>query len=78
MLASRLMKEGDGIAGAVDVHIHQRLDQRHLRLTMEPLPDAASQHLSEQHAQSVLASCQQCQAAPAYGSIEIRRPSTTS
>jgi len=67
MLASRLMKEVDGIAGAVDVHIHQRLDQPTLRLTMDRSRMQQVNIYPNNIAQSVLASLSgNVQAAPAY------------
>ena len=67
MLASRLMKEVEGIAGAVDVHIHQRLDQPTLRLTMDRSRMQQVNLYPNNIAQSVLASLSgNVQTAPAY------------
>jgi len=66
-LASRLMKEVQGIPGAVDVHIHQRLDQPTLRLTMDRSRMQQVDIYPSNVAQNVLVSLSgNSQTAPAY------------
>jgi len=67
MWASRLMRAVAGIPGAVDVHIHQRLDQPTLRLTMDRSRMQQLDIYPNNVAQNVLASLSgNTQVAPAY------------
>jgi multidrug efflux pump subunit AcrB len=67
LFASRLMKEVKTIPGAVDVHVHQRLDQPTLRLTMDRTQMQQLDIDPSSVAQNVLVSLSgNSQTAPAY------------